>query len=79
MTAYIFDRYESRGFKRGRCVVCGKGAERSVVFDMTDNPWNKNPDGTRRSVADIRLALAEKVTAWEGEPVTHAKCEVPRG
>ena len=58
------------------CPVCGKKAKRQRTFEMTLNPFNKNPDGTVRDRKDIWQALKAQADIWRGQPETHAKCEV---
>lgn len=78
MSIYRYDRIEARGFKRGQCAVCGKGAERSRVFGQTLNPFNKNADGSVKTAAEIRREVNSEALAWQNdEPVVHARCEVP--
>lgn len=76
MTTYYFDRITARGFKRGRCAVCGKSAERSREFGQTVNPFNKNPDGTVKTAAEIRRDVNAEAKAWQDDgAVMHARCE----
>lgn len=76
MTTYRYDSITARGFKRGQCAVCGKGAERSREFSQTLNPFNRNPDGSVKTALEIRREVNAAAKAWQdGEPVVHARCE----
>lgn len=75
MTRRYFDQIVSQGWKSGRCVVCGKQAERSRQFTNTVNPFNRNADGTQRTHAEVRANVERQRREWEAEPVTHARCE----
>ena len=68
MTKYVFDQLKHQAVKTLPCPVCGKKLRRQRTFMMTDNPWNVNPDGTRRSVRQIWAALQAKAIAWQAEP-----------
>jgi len=59
--------------KSGVCPVCGIGTVRARKFSQTLNPWNVNPDGTRRTASQAREALMEKRAAWKPD-FRHAKC-----
>jgi hypothetical protein len=56
------------------CPGCGKKVRRSKTFTMTLSPFNKNPDGSVRSRADIIEALREKAAAWQGEAEQCTPC-----
>lgn len=76
MTTYYYDAIRARGFKRGPCAVCGKSAERSREFYQTVNPWNRNPDGSIKTTAEIRREVNAEAKAWQDDaPVVHARCE----
>lgn len=74
MTTYVFDQIAYAAVKSLPCPVCGRKVRRQRTFTMTDNPWNRNPDGTRCSVPEIREALRAKASAWQAEPESHPKC-----
>ncbi len=74
MTRYVFDKHTVGAHKSVACTVCGKKVRRQRTFMATDNPWNVNEDGTRRSVPEIYDRLREKAAAWRDEPETHPKC-----
>lgn len=59
--------------KNGTCPVCGKAVSRAKTFWMTENPWNRNEDGTVRSREQIIEALKAEGDAWVAD-FTHAKC-----
>lgn len=72
---YYYDRIEARGFKGGRCAVCGKNAERSRTFGQTLNPFNRDDTGAPKTAEQINREVIRQVRAWEAEPVVHARCE----
>jgi hypothetical protein len=76
-TTYRFDEVSAIGRKSGKCTVCGKRATRQKTFTNTINPWNKNPDGTPRTRAEIQKIVSWQARAWEHEPITHEACKDP--
>lgn len=77
----ITTRYEEvavRAERKGRCPGCAKRVVRSRTFTMTISPFNKNPDGTVRTPAEVRKACSAKAAEWqpsaEDEVFRHAKC-----
>jgi hypothetical protein len=77
MSIYRYERVERRDYKRGRCVACGKTAERSQTFQQTINPFNKNSDGAVKTRDDIWTEISAEARAWLAQPVFHARCENP--
>lgn len=75
MTTWTYEEVSSRGRKSGPCEVCGKPATRSRTFTNTVNPWNRNPDGTVRTRAEVWAHVNELRHAWEAQPVLHERCE----
>ena len=75
VTTYTYRQISVKGWKAGRCVVCGKGAERSKTFTNTVNPWNRNEDGSVRTAAEVLANVRRLACEWEAEPVKHARCE----
>jgi hypothetical protein len=74
MTTYVFEEVKLFASKTGICSVCGKKAARSMKFSQTINPFNKMPDGTKKTRHDILAELRIQVAEWRKEPPTHAKC-----
>jgi len=70
-----FQPLRQRATRTGKCLVCGKPAIRSMTFEQTLNPWNKNADGSIKSAREIGRELLAEATAWSAEPPTHVKCE----
>jgi len=75
----ITTRYQelaAQATRRGRCPRCNKPVTRTRTFTMTISPFNKNPDGTVRTPAEVRAAVNAKAAAWqpEEELFRHAKC-----
>jgi hypothetical protein len=73
MTTYRFPELHHYEERSGWCPVCGKRTVRKRRFTMTENPWNRNEDGTVRTTREIWSALAERAGAWEPD-FTHQKC-----
>lgn len=67
MTVYRFEQIKQQAKKRVPCDECGKKVTRQKTFTMTENPFNKNPDGTVRTRYEIREALLEKKREWEAK------------
>ena len=72
---YDFQRIAQTGYRSGVCDVCGKRGERQVTIEQTVNPFNKNPDGTVKTVAQVVDAVNAELRAWKAKPFVHARCE----
>jgi hypothetical protein len=72
-TTYRFHPYKHRAQAKGKCPVCGKAVTRSMTFEETCNPFNKNPDGTVKTPAEIMVSLNTKAKAWKPD-FTHERC-----
>jgi len=70
-----FETLSQLGVRKGACEACGKRGRRQRTFTMTENPWNKNPDGSVRTRREIYAALRKQVDEWEREPFVHPKCD----
>lgn len=73
MTTYTFPRVTAKRTVSGRCSLCGRRVRRSRTFGMTVNPFNRNPDGTVRTTAEVRAAVNAEALAWAPD-FTHAFC-----
>ena len=69
-----FDEISIRKQVKGICKSCGKCRSRSVIESMTENPWNKNSDGTIRTRAQIYQALREKLAKQIAELQANFMC-----
>ena len=69
--AVRFEEVRRAGRKTVPCARCGAKIRRQRTFTMTASPWNKNPDGTVRTRAEIWAALGEKIAQWQQEPASH--------
>lgn len=49
--------------KTGTCPGCGKRVVRKFTTTQTVNPFNKNPDGTVRTKAEVRAAVNAQADA----------------
>lgn len=67
MTVYKFEEIKQKAKKTVPCDECGKKVTRQRTFSMTENPFNKNPDGTIRTRMEIREALLEQAREWEAK------------
>jgi hypothetical protein len=76
MTTYRFTEYPLTEKKSVPCPVCGKKVRRQRTFSQTLNPFNKNADGSVKTVPDIYRALRVEADAWKAETETHPGCEV---
>lgn len=51
--------------RRGNCPVCGKRRSRSLTFEATMSPFNKDPEtGQPRTRQQIHEVLRAKASAW---------------
>jgi hypothetical protein len=50
------------------CAKCGKRFSRHTTIVHTVNPFNKNPDGSVRTVPEIRTVQFEEADAWKAAP-----------
>lgn len=70
-----FEEFTQQAARSGVCPACGKRGKRSRTFTMTQSPWNKNPDGSVRSVSEIRRALRDQARTWSQGAFVHERCE----
>lgn len=76
MPTYRFTEYPLTARKSVPCTVCGKKVRRQRTFSQTLNPFNKNEDGSVKTVPDIYRELRVQADAWKTEAETHRGCEV---
>lgn len=60
--------------RKGPCPVCGKTAQRTRVFECTQNPFNTRPDGTPLTFLEVMAQAQAEAMQWKPD-FTHAKCE----
>lgn len=72
MTIYNFESVKLQTSKSGKC-ICGKRVSRSITFEQTINPWNKNAKGEIKSYAEIWAELKEEAAVWRTKPVYHSR------
>lgn len=53
---------------------CGRKTKRQRTFECTVNPFNKNKDGSVKSVSEVRAQAQEKADKWRPDPYTCRKC-----
>jgi hypothetical protein len=61
--------------KVGICPKCGRRASRSKKFYQPLTLFNRNYDGTVKTLSDILNECCSGSGAWAKEPVYHLKCE----
>lgn len=71
-THHSYDSINHRAYKRFTCQVCHKPGRRAKVFSQTVNPFNKNADGTVKTVQQIVIELENEAARWQ--PTIHAGC-----
>jgi len=76
-TVTTYDVISRTAVKSLPCPACGKKLRRQRTFEMTLSPFNRNPDGTPRSRAEIWVALGVLADEWRVQPETHPKCAGP--
>lgn len=77
MTSVTFNFFGYKKTRKGKCAVCGKRMQETRDFKQSLNPYNRNADGTQKSVADILRQEQEKYDAWT-EPLVHPWCRKGR-
>lgn len=75
----ITDTYEqvtARAERKGRCPGCGRVVRRSMTFTNTISPFNKNPDGSVRTPAQVQANVDALAAAWDPDPerFRHGSC-----
>ena len=75
MIRHQFEVLKFAGYKSGKC-GCGKYRQRQKTFVMTVNPFNRNPDGSVKTRAQVMKDLNDVIMKWRGEPITCDTCEV---
>lgn len=72
---YSFTEVAISAQKKGVCPVCGRVVIRRERFWQTENPFNRNDDGTVRTREEIYAAVKADADAWVPD-FTHVKCRV---
>lgn len=68
-----YERLTARRTHTGKCPGCGKSVRRTQTFGMTISPFNRNPDGTQRTRAEVAAAVNAKADQWQPD-FTHEAC-----
>jgi len=68
-----FDEVWTTKSKSGVCPVCGGRTTRTKKFVHTVNPYNKNPDGSIKSLQEVFADVHAEASDWDPD-FTHAKC-----
>ena len=60
-----------------KCIVCGKKVRKQKTFTETENPFNKNKDGSVKSVEDTYKSLELAAENWQAgmDRSTCSKCD----
>lgn len=74
MTRYVFSKVERKVTKRWTD-SSGKKRQQTMSFWQTENPFNKNADGTPKTRAQLYAEVCEQARAWLAEPVSAAAME----
>jgi len=71
-----YEQVTARADRKGRCPGCGRVVRRSRTVMNTVSPFNKNPDGTVRTPAEVQAKVAAEAAAWDPEPehFRHGRC-----
>lgn len=76
---YRYDGPTTNRRHTSKCPVCGKRVTRSRTFEMTVNPFNRNPEtGLPRTWEEVNERLQAKADAWVPD-FTHEKCREVAG
>jgi len=74
MVVKKFGKVEYQALKVGKC-KCGVKRKRQKMFYQTENPFNRNDDGSIKTRKQIRSELLKSALKWEKEPITCEKCK----
>lgn len=68
----MFVKFEEVKVCRKKCMKCadGKWRTRRKTFTNTVNPYNKNGDGTVRTMHEIYVSLNAEADEWMRQPIT---------
>ena len=72
-THVTFDEVAIHGQKSGKC-PCGKRRVRKASFSQTINPFNKNPDGTIKTQAQIYPEIKAERDEWMKQAIFCDAC-----
>lgn len=71
---YKFPAVKHTEKRSGTCVRCGKKCARSKTFMRTVNPFNKNPDGSIKTPAEVQTDNREEAKGWAAQPLLCKGC-----
>lgn len=74
MSKVRFPVAKHRALRKGECPVCGKTANRSRVFEATQNPFNVDADGAPLDFAAVMMQARLAAELWEPD-FTHTACK----
>lgn len=64
MPTYRFEKISTSRKKTWKDPVTGKRRSKTMTFWQTQNPFNKNADGTPKSYDQIRAEIEAEADAW---------------
>lgn len=67
-TVTTYEKVTSHAIRYGKCPICGKRTQRLKTFTQTVNPFNKNPDGTVKTRAEVSESVKSQAKAWNPPP-----------
>lgn len=72
---YTFPAVKHTEKRSGACSRCGKKCSRSKTFERTVNPFNRNPDGSEKTHAEVQADNREDAKRWAAQPLVCKGCE----
>jgi len=77
MPTYTYQEVSHREQRRVPCSGCGKKLTRTRTFTNTLSPFNKNPDGTVRTYAEVLAKVKAEGAQWQPTDVQCRACDPP--
>jgi hypothetical protein len=71
-----YDEVKAQAVRKGPCPRCGRKTTRRRTFTMTISPYNRNPNGTVRTPAEVQEAVDALAAGWKPDPklFIHSSC-----
>jgi len=73
-THIVYESVKEHRAKSSKCPFCRKPVRRSMTFEHTINPFNKNEDGSIRTYSEVLQRVNEEADKWIPD-FTHDKCK----
>ena len=74
MPTYNFQKISVKDTKKIKCKKCGKSTQETREFWQTVNPFNKNKDGSVKTIAEIYSEIGAELNEWMKKPLECNKC-----